>query len=202
MNKCYIFAYSKEKINIEIEEDSCCICADAGYLTAPRCDLAIGDFDSMDVNNLPENIERKILSTKKDETDTMAALQEAIKRGYKDITIVGGVSGDIAHTYANITLLKYANEHGANANIISETCEIYYIKNSMLELKNKVGRRISVFAYSEKAEGVNLKGFEYELENATLNNGNPIGVSNMVTADISIIALKNGEVIAILDNIC
>ena len=70
----------------------------------------------------------------------------------------------------------------------------------------EVGRRgeagcgaVSVFSARDKAEGVTLKGLKYPLDNATLTNDYPLGVSNEFTGVPAVISVCEGTLIVIWD---
>ena len=64
--------------------------------------------------------------------------------------------------------------------------------NEKISFSNDTKGRISVFSATEKSEKVTLKGLFYELENATLYNAIPLGVSNEFVGKSSEISVANG----------
>ena len=63
-------------------------------------DLIIGDFDSYEQ---PEtDIETIVLPTVKDDTDTMFAVKEGLRRGFEDFLLVGALGGRLDHTMVNV----------------------------------------------------------------------------------------------------
>ena len=62
--------------------------------------------------------------------------------------------------------------------------------------KNGDFKYVSIIPLTSKTTGVTLKGFKYSLENATLNIGESIGISNEQIEDEASIKIKEG--IAIL----
>lgn len=82
--------------------------ADSGYQKCVKLNikpnLIIGDFDS---SKKPDtDIETIVLPVRKDDTDTLSAVKEAIKRGYNDIIILGGIGNRFDHTYNNVLVLS------------------------------------------------------------------------------------------------
>ena len=55
--------------------------------------FAIGDFDSLEDQNTLENLKLQVLPTRKDVTDTHAAIDYAISQGYDDIALYGVTGG-------------------------------------------------------------------------------------------------------------
>ena len=71
------------------------IAADAGLLLCERLgvkpDLVLGDFDSMDVCQAPADCIR--VPVEKDDTDTMLALREGLRRGCDTFYLYGATGG-------------------------------------------------------------------------------------------------------------
>ena len=163
--------------------------------------LVVGDMDSLDRESLDAlsamGVEMKRLSTDKDLTDTEAALDESMLRGARHVEILGALGGRIDHTLANIHLLRKALAHGVRARITSETQEIFLVDSSET-IHGCRGRTVSFLPLTEKVEGVSLKGFRYELEDAVMEIGRPYGISNVVTAEKGFIKVGGGVLLAVV----
>lgn len=73
---------------------------------------AIGDFDSINTHEyeqLRQSCETIKLPEHKNETDTEAAIQYALSRGYQEIVLYGVLGGRKDHEMANMYLLMYRN---------------------------------------------------------------------------------------------
>ena len=57
---------------------------------------------------------------------------------------------------------------------------------------------LSVFAIGERAEGVTEKGLKYLLEDATLTNDFPVGISNEFIGEKAVLSVKNGTLLVIV----
>lgn len=200
MAKCIIIcAYNDNSIKncVDITSDDYVICADAGYNLAIRenitPNIVIGDFDSMGCTPTGNTIS---LPVRKDDTDTMYCVKYAIKKGYKDIIIVGGIGGRLDQTYANLQILKYGLARNVNITI-TDGNNIANMTDNTIILHKRSGYKFSVFSYSEVSKSVSISGAEYELENATLNNDFPLGVSNEFKDDTAVISVKSGELLII-----
>lgn len=162
----------------------------------------IGDFDSIDKNILDKyinnkNIVIKELNPEKDYTDTHMAVKLAIELKSTKITIVGAIGTRLDHTIANIHILKEALDKDIECRIINSRNEIQLInKKTMLELDEDY-KYISLIPFTTNVKGVTLKGFKYLLEDATLQIGHSIGVSNEQLEDFAEIDLKEGILILI-----
>lgn len=160
-------------------DDTYTIGADIGAYMLSKCEikfnLALGDFDSVTPFEL-DQIRRyadEILEypIKKDKTDTFLAIEEALKRGFTDITIYGGLGKRMDHTFANLMLLKLGD-----IKIITEHEIMYVLDPNTYEINNTY-KYVSFFAL-EDVKDLTLHGFEYELENYDLSVDDPLCISN------------------------
>ena len=162
----------------------------------------IGDFDSINkkildkyVNN--KNVVVKKLNPEKDYTDTHMALKLAIQLKSTDITILGAIGTRLDHTIANVHILKEALDNNAECKIINSNNEIQLI-NKITTIKfNDNYKYISLIPLTTKASGITLKGFKYHLENASLEIGQSIGISNEQIDEYAEIDLKKGVLMLI-----
>ncbi len=184
-----------------IGKDAFIICADGGYDTAKSLgitpDLFVGDMDS--VQNLPDGCEKILSPVEKDDTDTMLAAKLALARGCRDITIIGGLGGRLDHTIANIQTLLYCTLHGARARLAGASDSAFVIKDERVSVPAKKGY-ISVFALTEKCEGVTLKGLRYPLCDALVTNSFPIGVSNEFCEPVAEISVRSGCLLVVFSD--
>ncbi len=170
------------------------IAADAGlrYLEEQgiRADLVIGDFDTLKC--IPEHPNAIALSAEKDDTDTLAAVREGIRAGYTSFHIYCGTGGRIDHTMANLQVLAYLSANNMRGFLFDNGTVITAITNGSLCFGEIPCGYVSVFSCSEKAEGVTLCSLKYELNNATLTNTFPVGVSNEFIGRESSISVGGG----------
>lgn len=176
---CYIVgAFESGEISIEASEKDLIICADGGleilrkYGITPH--VIMGDFDSL--GYIPKGDNVKVFPKEKDDSDTGIAIKYGFERGYEKFVIYGGLGGRFDHTIANIQLLSFIAEKGGKGFLVGDKTYMTVIKNGDAELFGK--GYISVFSLSDKSEGVTLKGLKYTLENSTLSNSFPLGLSN------------------------
>ena len=195
-----------ERIKNRMCEDDYIIALDGGlafcaeYGIVP--DEIVGDFDSLppEKQELLEQYPQEIiyrLPCEKDDTDTLAALKMAVEQGYEHFTIYGGLGGRLSHTMANIQSLLYLKEQGLTGELIGTDSKIFLVKDEKITIPAKEEGYISVFAFSEKAEGVTLKNLKYEIEDATLTNAFPIGVSNEFVGKEAEISVKKGILLVV-----
>lgn len=204
MKTCYIIAGGDfDGFFDEIkEEEDMVIAADKGYIHAREAGVTptmiIGDFDS---SNQPDGDLVIKLNPIKDYTDTKAALMVAEDWGYKNIVVYGGLGGRDSHTFANISNALEFKKKGIDVTLKSKY-KSFYIVNDKLEydFKDEDDFYVSIFALSEKAQGVDIKGLYYELNNFDLSNDNALGVSNETTNKSFKISVKNGYLLVIFES--
>lgn len=173
--------------------------------------LLLGDFDSIkqaDLNYFKKlGVETLSYNPKKDKTDTEIAVDIAIKKGFKDIVILGGTGSRLDHTLANIFLLKKMLDNGVNGKIVDENNEIYIIKDAAFypaapSLQIKKGEFepyfVSLLSLSKKAQGISTEGLYYPLKNESLHFGESRGISNKATDNQIHIKLDDGLLLVII----
>ena len=186
--------------------ESCCnaadltIAADRGleaFATAGlRPDVLLGDMDSVSEEVLcrmqgESEIDR--LPAIKDDTDGVHALDVAIARGAKHITLLGALGGRMDHAMANLMLLIRAHRAGVKAQILSENVCIERVDGCCV-IHNAKGDTVSLLPLGE-AKGVTLSGFFYPLENRDLDSGYPLGISNVVTEETARVSVRGGDLL-------
>lgn len=197
MNNCYIIGANCAKISLLKEEGDLIIAADGGYNAAINsgieADVVLGDFDSLGF--VPSGREVITLPVQKDDTDTLYAVKLGLTRGFKNFYIYGGMGGRTDHTLANIQTLGFIAENGGRGYLVSKNEVLTVIKNSELAFKKAAKGTVSVFAFGGRAEGVNINGLLYELENMSLEPTIPLGVSNSFKGVPSKIEVKKGSLL-------
>lgn len=203
MKKCYIIAAGDcTEIKINLKEGDLVICADAGLAHAQRNnikpDVIIGDFDSF--GEIPKGEGVIVHPCEKDETDTHLAIKYALEKGYRDFVFFGMLGGRLDHTFANISLLSYLCENGANGMIVSDEFNVTAVKNSVYSFEKRENGYVSIFSFSEESVGVDIKGLKYETDNFTLKSSYPMGVSNEFVGQNAYVSVKDGTLVIIIEN--
>jgi len=197
MKKCYIVGAGEFYGSFEKKEGDLVIAADGGYDTLRKlsvsADLLIGDMDSIGTN--AREVKKLLFPVKKDETDSFLAYLEGVKRGYTDFELYGCVGGRDDHTFANYSLLIYAKNRGHNIKLIGKVCDTFAIKNESRRLSGKPNSHFSAFAFGGDAEGVTIKGLEYEAEDITLSPEFPLAVSNRFTDKEAFVEVRSGTLL-------
>ncbi len=173
--------------------DDFLIAADAGFVkcieAGNKPDLLIGDFDSFDKPDTDSEI--IALSPIKDCTDTEFCVNEAFKRGFSEILIIGGLGGRNDHSFANLSLLACFKQRGVNVMLIDENHRIYALKDESRTVANNK-QYVSVFAYAGSCT-VTLEGFFYPLKNYILSPyQGGFGTSNEIVGETGKITVSDG----------
>ena len=202
MNKCLIITSHVENlelVHIDPSDYDCIICADGGLLVADslniKADLLIGDYDSM---AQPEDFQVIKLPMEKDMTDSEAALDLAVSKGFTFIHILGGLGGRFDHTMGNIGLLaKYCGKLHHLALMDGQNYVFMALPGKISIPKNK-HKYLGLISYGNTVKGLTLKGVKYPLVNHSLTDDTTLGVSNEITCESAEIAFDSGRLLIIL----
>lgn len=172
--------------------------AASGY----RLNLAVGDFDSITPGRLEAIGEAadEVLSfdaVDKDWSDTELAFQETVRRGYRDIDVVGALGTRFDHSLANVHLLKQAQELGCSLRLIDEHNEIRLCERTVRLETDPRYPYVSLLPLTERVAGITLQGFRYPLHDATIRIGQSIGVSNVLDEPTGTIEISEGLLLVI-----
>ncbi len=213
--KCIIIGAGDLTIgNINMTEEDYIIAVDGGLsycgVLEVEPDMIIGDFDSITeqekeaVLALKQQIPERImeLPVEKDDTDMLVAIKHGLELGYDNFHIYAGTGGRLDHTIANIQCLLYLKNHGATGYLIEGSGMILVVKNEAVSFKEGMEGYLSIFPLGQNAKGVTLKGLKYPLQDATLNNDYPLGISNEFTGEMSTVSVEDGELVCILQYVC
>lgn len=98
-------------------------------------DLIVGDFDS---HEKPEtDRETIVLPVKKDDTDTVFAAKEAMRRGFDEFLLVGVSGGRLDHTLVNVYLLVMLREQGKRALLVDDYSEMELVGAEKVEIPER-----------------------------------------------------------------
>ncbi|HAE53201.1 MAG: thiamine diphosphokinase [Ruminococcus sp.] len=176
------------------------IAADRGYKLAEELeiipDVFVGDFDSFD-GDIPESVEVHRSKPEKDDTDTMLAVKLAIEKGCTNILLLGGMGGRFDHTFANIQTLVYACENGCRMSMCDNGNFVTALGKGVHNFTASESGYFSLFAVSDELDIEYMRGTKYPLENYTLKNSFPLGVSNEITDGKAVISIRSGKALLI-----
>lgn len=158
--------------------------------------FAIGDFDSVEESDLSliQKYAKEVirLNPIKDDSDSEAALNEALKRGYDDILLIGAEGGRLDHTYYNLRLVY---KHPDCLKLWSPDNLVYALKEGTYKIKKEGYKYISFFA--EDTSIITLQGFEYPLADRMITKDDLYTLSNSILQEEGIVTIKKGKVLVI-----
>ena len=209
--KCIVIGAGDLTIGkFDIQNEDFVIAADGGLaycgLLQIEPDLILGDFDSIGeaqqtaIKKLELEIPDRIIRLKpeKDDTDMMAALRIGLENGYKDFRILAGTGGRFDHTFANIQSLLFLKQHDATGYLIDGNGMILVLQDEEVRFNKNLEGYLSCFSLGKTAEGVNMTGLKYPLQNAVLTNDYPIGISNEFIGEEAVISVEKGQLVLML----
>lgn len=187
--------------------------------------LIVGDFDSHE--NPHMDVETIVLPTVKDDTDTVYAVKEGIKRGFTDFLLVGVLGKRFDHSLGNLAILLMLDSEDLSGMIVDDYSEITVLSGgrdtncgcakeadgvvNSFEEGNSLGtdtpvtaeitdscKYFSLLAAGGDAHGVTIVDAKYNIEDADLTTNFPLGVSNEVPAgNIAKVSIKEGRLFLI-----
>ena len=180
------------------------IAADSGLEHAAtlevRVDLAVGDFDSVSARRLADaeagGTEIRRHRTDKDVTDLELALESALELGVRQVVVVGALGGRLDHELANLLLL--ASDRWADVALeLRDATARVVVARGRRTLTGGVGDNLTLLAVGGPAEGVSISGVRWPLEDARLDPGSSLGVSNEFESPLAVLTVKTGVVLAV-----
>ena len=160
-----------------------------------RPSLIVGDFDSHENPRL--DVETIILPCEKDDTDTVFAVKEAIKRGFEDILLIGVVGARLDHTLGNVSILLYLDSLGKKATIVDDYSEMEIVSEMPVSITDDYSF-FSLLNITGCAKGITITGAKYPLADAEISCEYQYGVSNEVLpGETATVSVKHGKLLLI-----
>ena len=157
--------------------------------------LIVGDFDSHE--NPHFDVETIVLPCEKDDTDTVFAVKEAIKRGFDDFLLIGVVGARLDHTLGNVSILLYLDSLGKKGCIIDDYSEMEIVSDKPVFIPDDYAF-FSLLNISGCAKGVTITGAKYPLSGAEISCEYQYGVSNEVLpGGVATVSVTNGKLLLI-----
>lgn len=161
--------------------------------------LIVGDFDSHENPHL--DVETIVLPCEKDDTDTVFAVKEAIKRGFEDFLLIGVVGARLDHTLGNVSILLYLDSLGKKATIVDDYSEMEIVSNEPVYVCDQYAF-FSLLNISGIAKGITIENAKYPLNNAEITCEYQYGVSNeVIPGKNAKITVKEGKLLLIKDRV-
>jgi thiamine pyrophosphokinase len=157
--------------------------------------FAIGDFDSIDPNekaNIRKFAEDIVeLDAHKDISDTEAAVNTTLARGYDDLVLWGGLGGRFDHALVNLKLV----ERHACLRLMDACNEVYTLSEGEHDIEVNDKPYLSVFALMDSE--ISLFGCAYPLEHARFTQDMTLGLSNQIDEEKARISVHKGRVLIV-----
>lgn len=181
------------------------VCCDGGFDKSDRCDVLIGDMDSIrslvaekELN--AKGIEVVNLDRDKDFTDGEAGLKYLIDKGAKDIIIYGLDGGRLDHIIGNIGLMSFALEDGANSVVARCNNFTAYMLDKPTEINVEIGTTISISPFTDYVHIIKTKGLKYAINDGILKKNSSLSYSNLSTEKVVAIGVERGHCLVIVNN--
>ncbi len=194
-----------------------------------RPQLVVGDFDSMHIPGVKgetgavsglsifadaekadyihhlesrtyDGVETLVIDPVKNDPDLLACIRIGMEAGCREFHLLGGTGGDrIDHSIANFQLLGFLARRGLHGYLYSAHQVVTAICNEAACFPAEQRGYFSALALSDTAEGVTERGFKYVVEDVTLNNCTPTGLSNEFVGAPADISVRNGVLLLIYE---
>ena len=150
-------------------------------------DLVVGDFDSHADPHL--DVETIALPCEKDDTDTVYAVKEALKRGFDNFLLLGVVGGRLDHTLSNLGILLMLDSLGKPCVALDDYSELEIVSRKTACVPDRFAY-FSLLNISGTARGITIQNAKYLLTDGEITCEYQYGVSNEVlpgqTAEITV----------------
>ncbi len=202
-NKCVIVGGADignyEYIRNQLGKDDFIIFCDCGLRHQIGLDvkpsLIVGDFDSYTKPTI--DIETITLPCEKDDTDTVFAVKEAVKRGYDDFLLIGVVGARLDHTLGNVYILQMLDKLGKKAKIIDDYSEMELVSNKTVCIDDSYSY-FSLLNITGTARCVTITNAKYPLTDAEIPSDYQYGISNEVLpGQTASVAVADGKLLLI-----
>lgn len=157
--------------------------------------LIVGDFDSHENPGL--DIETIVLPREKDDTDTVFAVKEALRRGFDHVLLLGVVGARLDHTLGNVSILLYLDSLGKHGCIIDDYSELEIISGQPVSVCDRYAF-FSLLNITGCAKGITVTGAKYPLQDAEIPVTYQYGISNEVLpGETAVISVSDGKLLLV-----
>lgn len=203
MSRCVIIGGADignyEPIRSRLCKDDFMVYCDSGLkhmeTLQAKPNLIVGDFDSHENPHL--NVETIVLPCEKDDTDTVFAVKEAVKRGFDDFLLIGVVGARLDHTLGNVSILLYLHSLGKKAVILDDYSEMEIVSEQPVSIPDSYAY-FSLLNISGCAKEITIQGAKYPLENGEITCEYQYGISNeILQRQTAIVSVSKGKLLLI-----
>ena len=143
--------------------------------------FAVGDFDSVSNHErrwIQEQMDVEVMPREKDDTDLAYAVKQAFDLGYKKVKIYGATGGRLDHFMGAMQILKHASFKEQKIQLIDQHNVIELLDVGTYSKRHKKQFDYISFIPATDHVRLSLKGFKYELNEAFLEQGSTLTISN------------------------
>ncbi|MDQ2649658.1 MAG: thiamine diphosphokinase [Actinomycetota bacterium] len=194
-----------------IEPGATTVAADSGVDLAlalgRRVDVAVGDFDSVTAAGLAritgDGAEIVRHPAAKDATDLELAVDVARGMGAGRLVVLGGHGGRLDHLLANVAVLTgprtdtMAVEAHLGPALVTVVRAAVDGSGGATEITGSIGELATLLPQHGPARGVTTSGLAYPLHDEDLAAGTSRGVSNLLSAAVATVLVRDGVVAVI-----
>ena len=158
-------------------------------------DLIVGDFDSHENPHLP--VETIVLPRAKDDTDSVFAVKEALRRGFEEFLLLGAMGARLDHTLANVGILLMLDAANKRAMAVDDYSEMRIVSREPAHVQDDCSY-FSLLNVSGLARGVTIRGAKFPLEDGEITCEYQYATSNeVVPGQTAEITVKEGRLLLI-----
>lgn len=164
--------------------------------------LLLGDLDSISPATLAHyeklGVEIERHPRRKDATDLELALDRIAAESHVHVLLLAALGGRWDMSLGNVLSAARPAYRKLRLALIGSDCTLHILHPGRpLVLTGAVGERVSLLPVHGNACGITLAGFEYPLQNATLDAGSSRGISNVVMAPEATVSLTLGTLVCV-----
>lgn len=145
-----------------------------------------------------------VLPREKDMTDSEAAIDLAITRGYRNIVVLGGLGGRFDHTMGNIGVLAKSLNSVDWLEYQDGYNRVFMRGPGTFSVGKGRFHYLGLIAYGGPVSGLTVKNVKYPVTNVTLTDATTLGVSNEILGDspesTAEISFRSGRLLVIQSN--
>ena len=177
----------------------------AGPLGLP-IDRWVGDGDSLGDAGIAQLVADGVPVDRapfdKDESDTELAIEAALARTPRAITVLGSLGGPrLDHALANLALLGLPELRGIDVRLMAADARVRLLDATggvaRVELTGRAGDLVSLLPIGSDALGVTTDGLAFPLDDEPLRVGRTRGLSNRRTVATATVRLGEGRLLVV-----
>lgn len=203
MKRCVIIGgadiHCYEKARGELSEHDFYIFCDSGLRHAEGLgvvpDLVVGDFDSY---SKPDGVaDLIVLPREKDDSDTVFAAKEGLKRGFEEFLLLGAAGRRLDHTLCNVSILLMLEREGKKACLSDDYSQMEIISREPVSVGPEYPY-FSLLNVTGDADGITVENAKFPLENGHIPCEYQFGISNEpLPGKTARITLRQGRLLLI-----